>query len=215
MHPSRFIHLCFSCSSPWPGYSKNMAAQPGVLSKLLTKSFPSKMYISLVSKIQQGNNSAHKCTPANAIAGGKQQKHQGACFKPSVYFPTHTCSKNTLGKPLNSQNRTARVLQRSYNVILCLSFESLDLCYPRLSKGPCNEVRMVRQIVHLGWKSLNSDAWMFVRSIPAQSNITKIVKLNKEHKRTHVFRGDGLWWLYCNQWRLPALNFHTFNLSLV
>lgn len=44
--------LCFSCSSPWPGYSKNMAAQPGVLSKLFTKSFPSKMYISLVSKIQ-------------------------------------------------------------------------------------------------------------------------------------------------------------------
>ncbi len=69
---------------------------------------------------------------------------------------------------------------------------------------------MVRQIIHLGWKSLNSDAWMFVRSIPAQSNITKIVKLNKEHKRTDVFRGDGLWWLYCNQWRLPALNFRTF-----
>lgn len=82
---------------------------------------------------------------------------------PHVYIPTHTCSKNTIGK----QDRTWHMscgtdcVMQSCNVILTHHLNQSSYAYvfhlwtpwtfatPRLSKRPCNEIRMVRQVVDL------------------------------------------------------------------
>lgn len=119
--------------------------------------------------------SVHKCTPATAIAGGKNP--------PPVYIPTHTCSKNTIGK----QDRTCPAAQ----IVSCshaMSYSShiiwIKVPMPTFSIPKDLWKTPKAQQTSLQWDT-NGEAscppWMLDQTM-----------WNLEHKQTHVFRSDGV-----------------------